>query len=556
MLSAYEEERALNMKRNHEQLVALGLADGEFLAPRAPAPQRKRPRPKPIPQEPSRKSGRLAALPAPAVYIAGESASGQVTLGGADAGAAVRAAARSERVVEAAAAPDDEDEAPESADSLHDDEREVYEELRDEKNAIARELDTAAYHVSQNRALMSMVRRLPTTPAELVECWGWGETKASRHGERLLAVLEPHVDALRAERERRREAKDAEVIEVSDDDDDDAEEEEPLALRRERAAAAAESRRSGGGGGASSSSQVAATSRSAALKPSARSAWAAALRAMESNDDEGAAPPPPPPAAPAPAFLPLPETAEELLDHETPAFEALLAWKRARAKELGYNDPCIICHNRTLVELVRRLPASTAELQAVWGIGPKRVVQHGALMIAALAPFRAALLAARPSPRASSASVLDAARATEQKPRRASAAAWDEEAGAELAADAWRAQRDALGLPACDWAGRRRRCARVDGCAACAAYAADGEDFKYAVMSQRLLDVLRSPGAYGSAAAAHAAGWRWHASPNHGSNSHAHRWWPPQAAVDAVLGPDAKLPIGTYKALEVLEASV
>ena len=75
-------------------------------------------------------------------------------------------------------------------------------------------------------------------------------------------------------------------------------------------------------------------------------------------------------------------------------------------------------------------------------------------------------------------------------------------------------------------------------------------------MSQRLLDVLRSPGAYGSAAAAHAAGWRWHASPNHGSNSHAHRWWPPQAAVDAVLGAGAKLPIGTYKALEVLEASV
>ena len=84
---------------------------------------------------------------------------------------------------------------------------------------------------------------LPTTPAELVECWGWGETKVSRHGERLLAVLEPHVAELRAERERRRAAKDAEVIEVSDDDDDDDAEEEPLALRRERAAAAAESRR-------------------------------------------------------------------------------------------------------------------------------------------------------------------------------------------------------------------------------------------------------------------------------------------------------------------------
>ena len=236
------------MKRNHEQLVALGLPTESSWRPARRRRSRSGRGPSLYRKSRAASPGGSRA-PAPAVYIAGESASGQVTLGGADAGAAVRAAARSERVVEAAAAPDDEDEAPESADSLHDDERAVYEELRDEKNAIARELDTAAYHVSQNRALMSMVRRLPTTPAELVECWGWGETKASRHGERLLAVLEPHVAELRAERERRRAAKDAEVIEVSDDDDDDAEEEEPLALRRERAAAAAESRRAGSGGG-------------------------------------------------------------------------------------------------------------------------------------------------------------------------------------------------------------------------------------------------------------------------------------------------------------------
>ena len=31
-------------------------------------------------------------------------------------------------------------------------------------------------------------------------------------------------------------------------------------------------------------------------------------------------------------------------------------WKRERASELGFNDPCVICHNRTLCEIVRSLP--------------------------------------------------------------------------------------------------------------------------------------------------------------------------------------------------------
>ena len=66
-----------------------------------------------------------------------------------------------------------------------------------------------------------------------------------------------------------------------------------------------------------------------------------------------------------------------------------------------------------------------------------------------------------------------------------------------------------------------------------------------------MLDLLASPGAYGSHAAAHAAGWRWNASPNHGQSSHAHQWWPPQAAVEAMAG--AKLPLGTCKALALID---
>ena len=44
-------------------------------------------------------------------------------------------------------------------------------------------------------------------------------------------------------------------------------------------------------------------------------------------------------------------------------------WKRERASELGFNDPCVICHNRTLCEIVRSLPETEDQLMAVWGIG-------------------------------------------------------------------------------------------------------------------------------------------------------------------------------------------
>jgi len=66
----------------------------------------------------------------------------------------------------------------------------VFAELRAEKNVIARELQTAAYHVAQNRALMSMARAVPASLEELLGCWGWGEAKVAAHGARLLAVLQ------------------------------------------------------------------------------------------------------------------------------------------------------------------------------------------------------------------------------------------------------------------------------------------------------------------------------------------------------------------------------
>ena len=238
----------------------------------------------------------------------------------------------------------------------------------------------------------------------------------------------------------------------------------------------------------------------------------------------------------------------------------------------------VICHNKTLVQLVRLLPAKTSELHRVWGIGAKRVAQHGALMLQALAPFRAALLARRspppPPPPAAAHSQTKAktrpteadspaagATSTEERSRRgggrgggAAAAAWRDDTGTDLASQAWVDGAESNGWPASDWAARRHWCAERNECPACAGYVADGEAFKWAVMSQKLLDALASPHAYGSHREAHAAGWRWNPSPNRNQRSHNHQWWPPQSAIDEHLEEDARLPIGTMKAFEVLEA--
>ena len=51
---------------------------------------------------------------------------------------------------------------------LLDGEKQAYAALRAAKNAQAREEDTAAYHIAQNRSLCELVRRVPTTAAELL----------------------------------------------------------------------------------------------------------------------------------------------------------------------------------------------------------------------------------------------------------------------------------------------------------------------------------------------------------------------------------------------------
>ena len=577
-LSEYERERAENIKRNQEVLRSLGLIGPDRPVPMAASlatkPSSRPKRAPPPPREPTRRSSRNSGAPAPDYYIAEESANGRVITGGTHAQLTMLPHVSASE--QPAAEPEDEDYTPETESDLHPNEREVYAALREEKNLIARELDCPAYHVCQNRALMAMARRVPSNRRELLDCWGWGESKVSSFGDRLLDALKPHAAGLLAAKDARRDAKIA--IKV---DEDDEMEEVPLPLRKKLRSSGA------------TASEVAAAVRATAVPAIAMEAPKAeeddeVLEAEEDEDEDED-------GGKARARPPLPEGIDDLFPFEMEAFQALLEWKRARARELGYNDPCIICHNKTLCQLVRLTPNTRAALRHVWGIGPKRIVQHGDLMLAALAPFRAALRARRPpeptpiaEPTARNASNAKvepplraqradaerdpqtAARATDdekppktaravtdEKPRRpggVAGGAWREDAGASLASRQWSEGAEEHGWPSTDWALRRHWCATANGCAACAGFVADGEAFKWAVMSQKVLDVLSSSGAYGSHAAAHAAGWRWLATPNgpHPQRSHCHQWWPPQAVIDDYLE-GAKLPLGTYAAMGVLE---
>ena len=359
----------------------------------------------------------------------------------------------------------------------------MYAELRAEKNSIARELETAAYHVAQNRALMSMARAVPVSLEELLDCWGWGEAKVAAHGARLLAVLRPHAATLldaKARRARRASDDDEDADATDDDDDDDAEgEDASLSLRRGRSAGAEASRASrvASVGGAKEDAPLSLRRERAAAAADARAAAAAATVAAVAAGQER-------------EVIEIDSDEEEA---EARAVGAVAGAKRRRAGGATEARP-------------RRRPVATG-----------------------------------------AASTADAAGAAER------GGGWRDAAGEALASEAWRAQRRvaAASHPACAWAARRRRCARVHGCEACARYVGDGRPWSYAPLSQRMLDLLASPGAYGSHAAAHAAGWRWNASPNHGQSSHAHQWWPPQAAVEAMAG--AKLPLGTCKALALID---
>ena len=88
----------------------------------------------------------------------------------------------------------------------------------------------------------------------------------------------------------------------------------------------------------------------------------------------------------------MPASESDLLDCEREAYAALRAAKNARAGAEG-TAAYHIAQNRTLCELVRRVPTTADELQACWGFGSEggRLERHGAFFLEALAPFVPAL---------------------------------------------------------------------------------------------------------------------------------------------------------------------
>jgi superfamily II DNA helicase RecQ len=112
------------------------------------------------------------------------------------------------------------------------------------------------------------------------------------------------------------------------------------------------------------------------------------------------------------SFQTMPVTPEDLTPAEHRAFVELREWKRATGRALGFNNPCVIAHNRTLCELTRHLPSGPAGLPDVWGLSAARIEAHGAGMLAALAPFRGPLAAAAAAAAAIAAAASAAACAT------------------------------------------------------------------------------------------------------------------------------------------------
>jgi len=243
----------------------------------------------------------------------------------------------------------------------------------------------------------------------------------------------------------------------------------------------------------------------------------------------------------------LPRLESDLSDPvETNAFHIMREWKRARAKELGFNDPCVICQNRTLIEIVRILPSNEFELLKIWGIGKKRYEQHGILMLEALSPLRHELVEAA------------AARASQQASSSSSSSADDTHAvestlitGNGECLTSWTTRKERDDLPDCSWSARRRWCAEEHSCNCCIQR---GPIASWGNACEGLFHLMKEMYG-GEEGRAREAGWRWFAQPKASNNfqSHDHRWWPPSSTM-AVLEVSEKVPMSTGKAKAVMRS--
>jgi ATP-dependent DNA helicase RecQ len=73
-------------------------------------------------------------------------------------------------------------------------------------------------------------------------------------------------------------------------------------------------------------------------------------------------------------------------DGATLRFEELRGWRLevARRDEV---PPYVIFHDKTLTEMARRHPASSAELASIPGVGPAKLTRYGEELLELLAKF-------------------------------------------------------------------------------------------------------------------------------------------------------------------------
>ena len=74
---------------------------------------------------------------------------------------------------------------------------------------------------------------------------------------------------------------------------------------------------------------------------------------------------------------------EDLSPDVSARFEALRRWRLevARSSEV---PPYVVFHDKTLVEIARRNPTSTASLVLVAGVGPAKLARYGQSLMTAL----------------------------------------------------------------------------------------------------------------------------------------------------------------------------
>ena len=260
---------------------------------------------------------------------------------------------------------------------------------------------------------------------------------------------------------------------------------------------------------------------------------------------------------------------------ERQAFHEMREWKRARGRELGYANPCVICHNRTLIEIVRRLPRNKTELLAIWGMSEKRYNSHGALMLQALAPLRQELQVAATERRQR---ILENSAATSSSKDPIDMASNKKTLvlGNGEAHPSWAAKHEKEGLPTCDWPDRRTWCVKENNCQSCLSR---GPRSPWGTSCERLFN--RMSDVYGNhhgggvevaggeqeeeeeeeeeeertrnkhLKICRDAGWRWFANPKPSTNSHGHMWWPPMSSLHT-LNVSEKIPMSTGKAYKMI----